>query len=125
CNFWTLAGVVRFDTNPSAFVASCVPFQLRPLPSTGITRLHQYYGPLRHPKQPGLSLTRCRLIASAITARASHFATGQLFLHAVAITPAGLMELIRSYCPINGGPPTLHGGRAPALIVSRPAPRVL
>ena len=30
--------------------------ELRPLPSTGITRLHQYYGPLRHPKAPGLSL---------------------------------------------------------------------
>ena len=24
--------------------------ELRPLPSTGITRLHQYYGPLRHPR---------------------------------------------------------------------------
>ena len=32
---------------------------------------------------------------------------------------------IRSYCPINGGPPTKHGGRAPALIVSRPAQRSL
>ena len=35
------------------------------------------------------------------------------------------MELVRSYCPINGGPPTKHGGRAPALIVSRPAQRSL
>src|SRR5215469_4700154 len=35
------------------------------------------------------------------------------------------MELVRSYCPIRGGPPTLHGGRAPALIVSRPAQRSL
>ncbi len=68
---------------------------------------------------------RCRLIASAITAGASRVATGQLCLLAVAITPAGLMELVRSYCPINGGPPTKHGGRAPALIVSRPAQRSL
>ena len=29
-------GVVR-SYNPSVFVASCVSFQLRPLPSTGIT----------------------------------------------------------------------------------------
>ena len=65
------------------------------------------------------------MIASAITAGASRVATGQLCLLAVAITPAGLMELVRSYCPINGGPPTLHGGRAPALIVSRPAQRSL
>jgi hypothetical protein len=27
---------------------------LRPLPSTGITRLRQYYEPLRHPRAPGL-----------------------------------------------------------------------
>ena len=85
----------------------------------------RYCGPLRHPIRPGLSLTRCRLIASAITAGASRVATGQLCLLAVAITPAGLMELVRSYCPINGGPPTNHGGRAPALIVSRPAQRSL
>src|SRR5215469_10707841 len=30
-----------------------------------------------------------------------------------------------NYFPINGGPPTLHGGKAPALIVSRPAQRSL
>jgi hypothetical protein len=59
------------------------------------------------------------------TSKASRVATGQLCLLAVAITPAGLMELVRSYCPINGGPPTKHGGRAPALIVSRPAQRSL
>jgi hypothetical protein len=30
--------------------------ELRPLPSTGVTRLPRYYEPLRHPKAPGLSL---------------------------------------------------------------------
>jgi hypothetical protein len=35
---------------PRSFVASCVSFQLRPLPSTGVTRLHRYNEPLRHPK---------------------------------------------------------------------------
>src|SRR4029077_13434842 len=34
----------------------------RPLPSPGITRLHRYYGPLRHPSAPGLSLTGVWLI---------------------------------------------------------------
>ena len=34
----------------------------RPLPSTGITRLPQYYGPLRHPDRPGLSLAGFRLV---------------------------------------------------------------
>src|SRR3954452_7058352 len=41
---------------------SCVCLELRPLPSPGITRLQRYYGPLRHPKAPGLSLTGVRLI---------------------------------------------------------------
>src|SRR5205807_4587888 len=31
-------------------------------PSPGVTRLHRYYGPLRHPSAPGLSLTGVRLI---------------------------------------------------------------
>ena len=35
------------------------------------------------------------------------------------------MELVRSFCSINGGPPTKRGGRAPALIVSRTAQRSL
>src|SRR5258708_2363703 len=41
---------------------SCVCLELRPLPSTGITRLQRYYGPLRHPSAPGLSLAGVRLI---------------------------------------------------------------
>jgi len=40
----------------------CVGFELRPLSSTGVTRLQQYYGPLRHPRVPGLSLAGVRLI---------------------------------------------------------------
>ena len=40
----------------------CVCLELRPLPSTGITRLQQYYGPFRHPRASGLSLTGLRLI---------------------------------------------------------------
>jgi hypothetical protein len=31
-------------------------------------------------------------------------------MHAVAITPAGLMELVRSYCPISGGHPDNTAG---------------
>ena len=40
----------------------CVCLEPRPLPSTGITRLHRYYEPLRHPKAPGLSVTGVRLV---------------------------------------------------------------
>ena len=40
----------------------CVRLELRPLPSTGITRLRRYYGPLRHPAAPGHAVTGLRLV---------------------------------------------------------------
>src|SRR6516162_8676017 len=45
-----------------SLTASCVGLELRPLPSTSITRLHRYYEPLRHPSAPSLSLTGVWLI---------------------------------------------------------------
>src|SRR5215472_9918115 len=60
--------------------------------------------------RPDLSLTSCQLISTAITAGVSRVAAGQLCLLAVAITPAGLMVLVRSYCPISGGPPDYTAG---------------
>src|SRR5215472_4485837 len=45
-----------------SLTACCVCLVLRPLPSTGITRLPRYCEPLRHPSAPGLSLTGVRLI---------------------------------------------------------------
>ena len=41
---------------------SCVCPELRPLPSTRVTRLRRYYEPLRHPNAPGLSLTGVQLV---------------------------------------------------------------
>src|SRR5467141_1915471 len=108
-----------------SIVASCVRLQLKPLPSTGVTRLHRYYEPLRHPSQPGLSLASCQLIHTAITAGTSRVAYGPLCLHAVANTPAGLMEFVRSYDSISFGLPRNRGGSAPALVFSRPAQRLL
>jgi hypothetical protein len=35
--------------------------EVRPLSSTGITRFRRYYGPVRHPPRPGLSLAGVRL----------------------------------------------------------------
>src|SRR5215831_16509726 len=65
---------------------------MRPLHSTGITRLPRYYEPLRHPIRPGLPLTSCQLIVCAITAGASRVALGPLAYNAVANAPAGLTE---------------------------------
>src|SRR6516162_5269631 len=45
-----------------SLTTSCVGLELRPLSSTGITRLQRYYWPLRHPSAPGLSLAGVRLI---------------------------------------------------------------
>src|SRR5450759_1466695 len=53
---------------------SCVCLELRPLPSTGITRLQRYYEPLRHPRAPGLSLTGLRLVIPAPRLGASRVA---------------------------------------------------
>ena len=103
---------------------SRVGLELRPLPSPGITRLQRYYGPLRHPTRPGLTLAGCRLTLT-ITAGASRVASGPLNKHAVATTPAGPMELVRSYCPTVTGLPRIQGGSAPASAVSRPAQRLL
>jgi len=103
------SGVVRLIANLPFVVASCVRLQLRPLPSAGVTRLHRYYEPLRHPSQPGRSLTSCQLIHTAITAGTSRVAPGPLCLHAVANTPAGLMEFVRSYDSISFGLPSLSG----------------
>jgi len=48
------------------------------------------------PIRPGLALASCPLIPTAITAGASRVAPSPLCLHAVATTPAGPMEPIRS-----------------------------
>src|SRR6059036_3102750 len=45
-----------------SLTACCVCLELRPLPSTGITRLQRYCEPLRHPSALGLSLAGVRLI---------------------------------------------------------------
>src|SRR5207253_6883713 len=61
-----LVGLLDSSSIPRSFAAFCVSFQLRPLPSIGITRSHRYCEPLRHPKRPGLSLTSCQLSRSPL-----------------------------------------------------------
>ena len=92
---------------------------------TSITRLHWYCGPLRHPTRPGLSLASCQLIDTAITAGASRVASGLLCVHAIAITPAGSMELVRSSVSIDCGLPCVKARSAPATVFSGPAQRLL
>ena len=60
-----------------------------------------------------------------ITAWASRVASGLLWAHAIAITPAGSMELIRSSVSIASGLPRETVRSAPAITFSGPAQRSL
>ena len=117
-----LLGLLGSSPIPRSFAASCVSFQLRPLPSPGITRLPRYYGPLRHPSRPGLTLTSCRLIGLR-----SPLGFPVLRLVPYVYMPSPLPRQDRwSYSlilPIGGGLPSIPGGSAPALPVSGPAQR--
>jgi len=59
----------KFDrlSNLRVLTASCVGPELRPLSSTGVTRLPRYYRPLRHPRAPDPSLTGDRLLIAEHT----------------------------------------------------------
>jgi hypothetical protein len=58
-----------------------------------------------------------------ITAGTSRVAYDPLCMHAIANTPAGRIDLVRSYSSIRFGLPRTRGGSAPALTFSRPAQR--
>jgi hypothetical protein len=59
------------------------------------------------------------------SAGASRVASGLLCLHAIAIIPAGPMELVRSSISIVSGLPCEKVRSAPAIVVSGPAQRLL
>jgi hypothetical protein len=65
CSFPTLTGGNRLIANLPAVATSDVDLELRSLPSAGITRFPRYYGPLRLPWRPGLSLAGVRLAHAA------------------------------------------------------------
>jgi hypothetical protein len=74
-----------------------VGLELRPLPSTGVTRLRRYYGPLRHPKRPGLSLTGVRLRVTTLTAWVSRVALHLRLPTCRRQYPGGPLGLDRSW----------------------------
>ena len=120
------AGWLDSSSIPMSFVASCVRLQLRPLPSTGVTRLHRYYEPLRHPTRPDLSLASCRLILINYDHRWGFPCCYWSTLHACRRHYPGRSDETRSLVLSHQRRPSrLHGGLAPALIVSRPAQRSL
>jgi len=94
-SFRTFSGGRRLIANLPALATSHVDLEPRPLPSTGITRPPRYYGPLRHPIRPGLSLAGVRLVVTR------HHRVGlpvlrpiPLCTHAGAHTPAEPLDAV-------------------------------
>jgi len=71
-----------------------VLLELGLLSSTGVTRLHRYYEPVRHPRRPGLSLTRVRLRSRFSPLGLPVLQQLPMYRHAVTITPVGPLDQI-------------------------------
>src|SRR5271165_6195381 len=116
-------------------VTSCVGLEPRPLPSTGVTRGQRYYGPLRHPRRPGLSLAGVRLrVTRPHRLGFPVLRWISMYRHAVVITPVARWVLIARgtaystrfpFIPSDGGLPHPSARSASTLVVSRPAQRSL
>src|SRR5439155_16722110 len=102
-----------------------VVLELRPLPSTGVTRLRRYYEPLRHPIRTGLSLAGVRLEVAALRRIGLPVLRSiPVCMHAVATTPAEPLGPSFVF-PNDGGLPPDSAGSASASPFSRPARRSL
>ena len=100
--------------------AYCVCLEPRPLPSTGITRLLRYYGPLRHLEQPGTSLAGVPLKVTRLHCfEASRVASDFLCRHAGAYTPAESGNAFVARFFPDDGLPRFDIGSASAMSVSR------
>jgi hypothetical protein len=104
---------------------SDVDLELRPLPSTGVTRLQRYYKPLRHTTRAGPSLAGFRLAVTRRPRWGFPCSVSPLCLRAIATTPAGPLGGCFGRCPSDIGLPRYSGGSAPTSPVSRPAQRSL
>jgi len=115
-----LSEVCRFP-NLHSFPTCCVDLELRPFPSIGITRFPQYYGPLRHPGAPILSLTGVRLIARTITHQGFPCCVClPSSIHAVTNTPTESLAALFVRFTCDCGLPRIIGGSASVSFFSRP-----
>ena len=90
--------------------------ELRPLPSAGITQLRQYYGPLRHPRAPGLSLAGVRLAVSPATPRGFPCFVRFPCVHAAATTPVRRMGVVFALSPNRTSLPRYDGQVGPHIV---------
>ena len=106
----------------------------RPLPSTGVTRLRRYYGPLRHPKTARPVPHGRPVEGHAPSPRGFPVLRSiSVYRHAVVNTPVARWALIargtaysnRFPVPSGGGLPHIPARSATTLDFSRPAQRSL
>jgi hypothetical protein len=110
-----------------SLAASCVVLELRPLPSSGVTRLRRYYEPLRHlGRRPGLSLAGVRLQVTSPHRRGFPCCVCHPFRCMPTPLPRRNCEVPMSFSsPRNSGLPEIRVRSASAVFVSRPARRSL
>src|SRR5208282_4902636 len=137
-----VSGVHRLAPISRLSSPSALGLELRPLPSTGVTRRPRYYEPLRHPGGnpacgvgPGLSLTGVRLrVTRPHRLGFPVLRWISMYRHAVVITPVARWVLIARgtaystrfpFIPSDGGLPHASARSATTLDVSRPAQRLL
>ena len=119
-----LSGVARLIVNPSSFVTSCVylptraPSLLRRYSLSSVLRAHP------PPKRPGLALTSNQLIPTADHRLGFPCCVWSPVSACRRPYPGRTDGAVRSL-PIDVGLPSIRGGSAPALSVSRPAQRSL
>src|SRR5262249_61553527 len=105
--------------SPASHPPVDVRLDLRPLSSTGIPRLRRYYGPVRHPWRPGLSLTGVRLEVTRLHRLGLHVLCWvSVCRHAVATTPVGPLAHVASrgvtpISPETAAFPVMLAGRLP------------
>ncbi len=95
----TLAGADRLSPVPTSLPPSNATLEPRPLPSVGVTRLHRYYEPLRHPRRPDPSLAGGRLARATPPPGASRVAAISLFHACRRHYPGGTGRCARRSLP--------------------------
>ena len=108
-----------------SLTTSCVCLELRPLPSTGVTRLQRYCEPLRHPTAPDLSLAGIRLVIPDHASRLPVLRTLSLCTCCRHYPGAATGRLFRSFHPAVSAFPDRVVGSACASTFSRFARRSL
>ena len=113
---WSLMEVIDNMVTLLTFPTSRTASEVRPLPSTGVTRLQRYYGPVRLPPGPSLSLTGVSFVPQRTAREGLPCCPGFLLRRAVVITPAGPSAGIKDHSPVWMATafPFMRGGSAPA-----------